>query len=282
MARAPPAPARARPARRPPSAARGTVELRDHAPGAGREDDDAVAQARGLLDVVGHEQDGARLPAQRLREPVLHLAPRQRVERGERLVEAQHAACPTAACAGRRRAGACRPRARGAGRARSPRGRRRRRAGARGRAPRRATPRPGAPPARRCRSRRSQGSRLSRWGMSTAASARRRARVRRLQSAHELEQRRLAAAAGADDGDDLARRRPRGRRPRARVPSRTRGSRPPGLPFRPHQRFEAPAQEPRAWSSSLPPRALPHRFEGSAPVRWALSQPASASPPVGL
>ena len=142
--------------------------------------------------------------AQRLREPVLHLA-RGSARRARRTARRGTApACPTAACAGRRRAGACRPRARGAGRARSPRGRRRRRAGARAA---RASSRDA--PARRSASAalsiaRSQGSRLSRWGMSTAGVGAHAARVGRLQPAHELEQRRLAAAAGADDGDDLA------------------------------------------------------------------------------
>ena len=68
---------------------RGDRQLRHHAPGARRQHDHAVAEAGRLLDVVGDEQDRARLLAQRLREPVLHLAARERVERGEGLVQAQ-------------------------------------------------------------------------------------------------------------------------------------------------------------------------------------------------
>ena len=42
------------------------------------------------LDVVGDEQDRARLPRQGGREPLLHLAAGQRVEGPERLVQAEH------------------------------------------------------------------------------------------------------------------------------------------------------------------------------------------------
>ena len=49
---------------------------------------------------------------QRPRQPLLHLRPGDRVERGEGLVEGEHRLAGDAACAGRRRAGASRRRAR--------------------------------------------------------------------------------------------------------------------------------------------------------------------------
>ena len=181
----------------------GTAQLGHHAPGPGREDDDAVAQAGGLLDVVGHEQHRARLPAQRLREPVLHLAPRQRVERGERLVEAQHRLARqqraqeghALAHAARELVGA------GALEALQAEGREERvRAGARLVARRPAQ----AQRERRVVDRAQPRQQVVALGHEHRGVGAHAAGVGRLQPAHELEQRRLAAAAGPDDGDDLA------------------------------------------------------------------------------
>ena len=58
-------------------------------PGTRREHDDAIAEHECLLDVVG---DRARVARQRPRQPGLHLLARQCIERGERLVEAQQRA----------------------------------------------------------------------------------------------------------------------------------------------------------------------------------------------
>ena len=55
-----------------------------------RQQHDAVGQQHRLLDVVRDEQHGARLARERVGQPGLHLQPRQRVERAERLVEAEH------------------------------------------------------------------------------------------------------------------------------------------------------------------------------------------------
>ena len=147
----------------------------------------------------------------------------------ERLVEAQHRLARRAACAGRRRAGACRRTARAGGRARSPPGRRPRRAGARARAPRRATPRPGA-------------------AASAALSIARQPRQQAVALGHEhggVGARRVPASGACSPhtssssvvlpqplGPTTATISPaptsRSRR-RARAPRRTRGSRPPGL-----------------------------------------------------
>ena len=102
------------------------------------------------------------------------------------------------------------------------------------------------------------------------------------QPAHELEQRRLAAAARADDRDRLPRRRAqRDVRQRTYVAVRLRHPVEGRLPPRGSERDEAPSREPRSVCASLPPRALPHRFEGSAPGSWgAISASRPASPPV--
>ncbi len=112
---APPArPARARAARpRPRSRPRARtrerhVEGRHHASGPRREQHHAVRQQHRLLDVVRDQQHGPRLARQRLGQPALRLRARQRVQRRERLVEAEHAAARPAACAGTPRAGASR------------------------------------------------------------------------------------------------------------------------------------------------------------------------------
>ena len=65
-------------------------QLGDRPRGAGGEHDHPVAEVERLLDVVGDQQAGARLGAERGRQPLLHLGPRDRVERRERLVEQQH------------------------------------------------------------------------------------------------------------------------------------------------------------------------------------------------
>jgi hypothetical protein len=64
--------------------------LAPDAAGARRHDDDAVGDDERLLDVVRDEQDRARLALERASEPRLHLRARDRVERAERLVEAEH------------------------------------------------------------------------------------------------------------------------------------------------------------------------------------------------
>ena len=142
------------------------------------------------------------------REPALHLGARDRVERGERLIERQHR------LAGQQRAQERDPLAHPA--------RELVRAGllepAQSEAleprlhlvarPLARDPRPRAAPAPRCRGRESHGSSRSRCGISAAGRAAHRTRVRLLQAADQLEQRRLAAAARADDRDRLAGRRP--------------------------------------------------------------------------
>ena len=75
------------------SGARGTGRRsRSAAILAGREESTATwsQTIERLLDVVGDEDDGARVGAKRPRQPPLHLGPGDRVERGERLVEEQH------------------------------------------------------------------------------------------------------------------------------------------------------------------------------------------------
>ena len=54
------------------------------------EDHDAVGQVERLVDVVGHQHHGGAQATAGVGEQVLHSQPRQRVERGERLVEEQH------------------------------------------------------------------------------------------------------------------------------------------------------------------------------------------------
>ena len=55
-----------------------------------REHDDAIGEPDGLVDVVRHEQRGARALLERRLEPGLRIEPRLRVERRERLVEREH------------------------------------------------------------------------------------------------------------------------------------------------------------------------------------------------
>ena len=135
--------------------------------------------------------------SQRVGQPALHLPARQRVERAERLVEAQQRP------AGEQRAQerdalahAAGERARAAP-ARSPRARTRRSARGLRRGPRlRATPATRSASAA-LSSADSHGSSPSRCGISAARRRVDRPAVGRLQPAHELEQRRLAAAARA-------------------------------------------------------------------------------------
>ena len=89
-------------------AAASTAQLGDDAAGPRGEDDDAVGEHERLLDVVGDEQDRARLARQRAGEPRLHLGAGDRVERAERLVEAQHGLAGQQRAQRTRRAGACR------------------------------------------------------------------------------------------------------------------------------------------------------------------------------
>ncbi len=53
------------------------------------EHEHAVGEHDRLVDVVGHEQHGGSVPAAQLAEQAVHLQPRERVERAERLVEQQ-------------------------------------------------------------------------------------------------------------------------------------------------------------------------------------------------
>src|SRR3982074_339128 len=55
-----------------------------------REQQDAIAQQHRLRDRVGHEQHGETGFGPQLQQLLLHLAPRQRVERGERLLPPNH------------------------------------------------------------------------------------------------------------------------------------------------------------------------------------------------
>ena len=256
---------------------RSTVSSLDHAAGPRRQQHDPVGEQHRLLDVVRHEHHRPRLAHQRAGQPALQLRARQRVERAERLVEAQHRPARQQRAQERDAlAHAARQLARAA-RARSPRARTRRSA----RAPRPA-PRPSTAPATRSASPAlssalSHGSSPSRCGISAAGGGVDRAGVRRLQPAHELEQRRLAAPARPDDRERLAR-----PHAQAHAVQRLDGAVRLGdaLQRRPRARSlrdEAPPREPRSVCASLPPRALPHRFEGSAPGRGRyLSRPPPA------
>ena len=183
------------------AAAASTSSVRHHAAGPRRQQHDPVGEQHRLLDVVRDEQHGPRLALERVRQPPLHLRARQRVERAERLVEAQQR--PPGQQRAQERdalAHAARQLARAA-RARSPRARTRRSA----RAPPRA-PRPSTRPATRSASAGVVERAQPRQQPVALRHQRRRrrvdrARVRRLQPAHELEQRRLAAPARPDDGD---------------------------------------------------------------------------------
>ena len=59
-------------------------------PGRGDSTTIAVGEEDGLLHVVGHEQDGARVVGERGGEPLAQVRARDRVERPEGLVEQQH------------------------------------------------------------------------------------------------------------------------------------------------------------------------------------------------
>jgi hypothetical protein len=195
MSAAPPGAARARPDTSASERGRGTASCATTAPGRGERTTDAVAQAGRLLDVVGDEQNRAPLLAQRLCQPVLHLAARQRVERGEGLVQAQDRLAreqraqeghslrmPPESSWGRARSKPSRPKAA------NERLRSRARLFAR---------RAGQPHRERGVVDRAQPRQQPvALGHEDAGSAAHAAGVGRLQAAHELEQRRLAAAAG--------------------------------------------------------------------------------------
>ena len=66
------------------------VELALDLAGMRREQQDAVADQHGLRDRVGHEQHREARIGPQLEQLVLHPAPRERIERGERLVHQQH------------------------------------------------------------------------------------------------------------------------------------------------------------------------------------------------
>ena len=130
---------------------------------------------------------------------------------------------------------------------------------------------------------RSHGSRPSRWGMSTAGAARTVpasgvCRPQTSSSSVVLPQplgpttATVSPAATSRSTASSARTAPNARLTPARWTSPSRPS---------NVTKEAPVREPRASSSSLPPRALPHRFEGSAPDR-AQSQPSGPLGPPGV
>ena len=223
-----------------------------------------------------------------VREPALHLGAGDRVERGERLVERQHRLARQQR-AQERHALAHPARELGrAGCARTRRGRSARATGPTWRAGLVARrPRAPAGRARRCRSRSATAAAGRAGASARPVPPRTVPGVGRLQAADQLEQRRLAAAARADDGDDLAgvaraATCPPERSPRPRV-GRERAAH----DVDPH----AVARRRRSRGSltgastialSLPSRALPHRFEGSAPgaARGRYLSRLPASPPV--
>ena len=251
-------------------------------PGPRREQHDAVGQQHRLLDVVRDEQHGPRLAHERARQPALQLRARERVERAERLVEAQHRpareqraqerdalAHPARQLRGPRALEALEPERREVLVRRRPR-------------LRASTARRRAARARRCRAR------------SATAAARRAAasappaRLSSVPASGSCSPHTSSSSVdlpqplGPDDRDRLARRRAqrhvRPARGRRRTPSRPRRG---PLPRRRSVRDEAPPREPRSVCASLPPRALPHRFEGSAPDPGRYLSRPSASPPVG-
>ena len=247
---------------------------------------DAVGEHDRLLDVVGDEHDRARLRGQRAGEPVLHVLAGERVERRERLVEAQHRA------ARQQRARERHALAHPAGQLVGPRALEALQAEV---AQQRGGPRAGrgAVDARHAQRERGvvggAGPRQQqvalgheRGGVGVDAAG-----VGRDEPADELEQRRLAAAAGADDGDDLAgpgveaERRPARSRPRRRggapanvlATSRRRDRAEPGL----HLRWRLLGRRCPRQHRSL----RGHYPTGSKGQRrpWALSQPACRQPP---
>ena len=145
----------------------------------------------------------------------LHLGPGDRVERGEGLIQQEHAACRPSGSGGRRPAGACRRRAR-PGRADSKPPSPRRSKWRAGPLPR-LRPRGAREPRgerRRCRARRARAaagragacrrSGASRASRSLVAADRDRARRGLTEAGDQLEQRGLAAARGPDDPEHLA------------------------------------------------------------------------------
>ena len=136
----------------------------------------------------------------------LHRRPRDRVERAERLVEQQHRPARAAACEGTRPAGACRPTARPAAPcSNSARPKRSNRGSARRRASARGTPWHSSASA-------GVGERVAPGQQQVALGhvarqrrrwRRHRALVRLLEARDQLQQRRLAAARGPDDGHHL-------------------------------------------------------------------------------
>ena len=177
----------------------------------GAEQDHPVGELEGLVDVVGDEQHRRRRRGVDVEEEVLHLQPGQGVERPERLVEQQHPRVAGQGAGERRPLGhAARDLARpmaGEGRqpdeleqlARRARDRRRRR--------------PGRQPERDVagqRPPRQEPRLLERDGaarVDAGSTGRRRSgprRGRRVEPGGDAQERRLAAAARAEDGDDLA------------------------------------------------------------------------------
>ena len=170
----------------------------------------AVGQRHRLGDVVRHQQRGEALFAPHPFDQALHLDARQRVERAERLVEQQQARLAAPARARAPRAAAARPTTPPAIAARSarPTSRQRRPRARRASADRRDRGRGRARHLQHAR----QGSRRGSWNMmrtssrlGAALAEADAAGIGRLQAGEQAQQRALAAAAAADDGDELAR-----------------------------------------------------------------------------
>ena len=130
-----------------------------------------------------------------------------------------------------------------------------------------------AAPARRCRARVSHGSSPSRCGISAAGVRGRRCRRRARSSPHtssssvDLPQPLGPTTATTSRG--AARDTPSSAHGAERISRRRQDS---------VCNVRGSAPEPRPRSASLPPRALPHRFEGSGPARTYLSRALSPAP----
>ena len=267
-------PARARAARRPrrrcgrAGAAAGRRAWRPRAR-ARRQQHDAVGEQHRLLDVVRHEQHGARLARQRVGQPALHL---RRVSASSAPNGSSRHSSGRPASSVRRNATRWRmPPDSSLGRARSkpssPNAAKCACAAARAVAPADAGDPPrerrvverAQPRQQRVALRHQRGAAAPRPSRRRAQSARRRAPAAstcRSRSARRPRRPRAGPRAATRRRAPRRRRRPCERRRRRRR----------------LKRREAPHREPRPRSASLPPRALPHRFEGSAPARRYLSR----------
>ena len=187
----------------------GTVEvhvvlLHDPAGPAGQQHH-AVTEPHGLADVVGHEEHGqAALPPDRL-ELVVQQVAGHRIERAERLVHQQDRRLGGQRAGDAPRAGACRRTARaGAGRRSRPGAQRPGSPAAWASRSLRPTPlsRSGA---RRCPAPTATGTAPTPGTSARRARRRRRRRTWAVEAADDVQQRRLAAAGGPDQADELPR-----------------------------------------------------------------------------